>query len=213
MTNFIKTINKVVYKGLKIVIYSLKGSQGKTSLSAAIAKEEGFGIITNEPHSPLHRIFSPKLLIKLKRSQLLPTPEELDGADIIFDFGGFLDDRVIAGLEMSQVVVVPIVDVDILNIEGFVSTINEIQPYNNNIVIVLNMMTEDNKQALRAEIGKYKLPYPIFEINKSKALRAVIAEGKAVSEFIKEGGLRAFWYKTVQDQLTNLIKYLKSTGK
>ena len=38
-------------KGKKIIVYSLKGSQGKTTLAAALALELDWQIITNDEHS------------------------------------------------------------------------------------------------------------------------------------------------------------------
>ena len=41
---------------MKLLIWNLKGGQGKTSLSLAIALEKGFYVLTNDVHSPIDEI-------------------------------------------------------------------------------------------------------------------------------------------------------------
>ena len=41
---------------MKIVVWNLKGGQGKTVLSMAIAMLEGFYVVTNDIHSPIDEV-------------------------------------------------------------------------------------------------------------------------------------------------------------
>jgi len=200
-------------KNNKITVYSLKGGQGKTSLSVAIAKELEFGIITNDVYSPVETMFPEEMVLKLQPDQDLPTAKDLDGGDIIFDFGGYLDIRVISALEMSDYVIIPVMDFDRLNAQGFVSTIAEVEGHNKNIIIVLNKINEEDAKEIRKELKKHNYPYPVFEIKNSKAFKNMIDEGKPISQYVREGGLKAYFYRPVSEQLNKLIKYINKGEK
>ena len=119
----------------KITVYSLKGGQGKTTIAVAVAKELNFGIITNDIYSPIEKMFSKEMVLKLEPKESLPSAEDLSGGEIIFDFGGYLDPRVIPALEMSDYVIIVVASFDTLDAEGFVSTVVEVERHNKNIII------------------------------------------------------------------------------
>lgn len=196
------------HKGQKITVYSLKGGQGKTSISVALAKELEYGIVTNDTYSPLQKIFPKELLLKLEPNDALPTKEDFEGADLIFDFGGYLDERVIPALEMSDYVIIPIVGIDDLNEEGFISTVAEVAPHNNNIIVVLNRMNDEAVAEIRKDFADKGFPYPVFEIKNSKVMEVVISEGRSVSDIVRDGGLRKYFYKSVENQVQKLINYI-----
>jgi len=199
-------------KGKKITIYTLKGGSGKTTLACAIALEdEDWAIITNDVHSDLmSALRDEKRFLVLGPDHDLPSKEELEGADIIFDAGGFLDLRMIEAIKMSDYVIVPVTDFGKkLDTERFLATIFEIEQYNKNILIVLNKITEENAKKSRDELRKHKYPYPIFEIKNNQAFEIMLNEGVPVSEIVKRGGLFRRWYDPVDSQLQKLVKHIK----
>jgi cellulose biosynthesis protein BcsQ len=201
-------------KGKKITVYTLKGGEGKTTLSCAIALEgavsgDEWGIITNDIHSDLTAALDEKHYLVLEPDQPLPSKKDLEGANIIFDPGGFLDSRMIEAIKMSDHVIIPVSDFGKkLNTERFLATLFEIEQYNKNIIIVLNRTTEDNAQKAKEALKKQKYPYPVFEIKKNEAFEIMLNEGVAVSEIVKRGGLFPRWFKPVDKQLQKLIKYI-----
>jgi cellulose biosynthesis protein BcsQ len=195
-------------KNKKFTMYSLKGGQGKTSLAVAIAKELDLAIITNDIYSPIETMFPKEMVLKLQPNENLPSAKDLDGGDIIFDFGGYLDPRVIPALEMSDYVLIPVIDFDKLNAQGFLSTIAEVKNHNKNIIIILNKTSETDAKEIKKELKAYNYSYPIFEIKSSKVFKNLVDDGKSISQYVGEGGLRAYSYKPVNDQLSKLIQYL-----
>jgi len=192
----------------KITVYSLKGGQGKTSLAVAIAKELDFGIITNDIYSPVEKMFSKEMVLKLEPTWEMPSVDDLKGVEIIFDFGGYLDRRVVPALEMSDYVIIPVVDFDTLNAQGFASTVAEVEQHNKNIIIVLNKIAEEDAKEIRKELKKHNYPYSVLEIKNSRAFKNMIDDNKPISQYVREGGLKGYIYKTVNDQLTKLIQYI-----
>ena len=201
-------------KGKKITVWTLKGGEGKTTIACAIALEGDWAIITNDIHSDLTSALKEEHYLVLDPDQPLPTKKELEGANIIFDPGGFLDHRMIDAIKMSDYVIIPVSEFGKkLNTERFIASVLEIEQYNKNIVIVLNKIAQENveeaRKALKELMSKeFKGIYPIFEIKKNEAFEMMLNTGTSISEIVKKGGLFRRWFQSVDGQLQKLIKFI-----
>ncbi len=201
-------------KGKKITVWTLKGGEGKTTIACAIALEGDWAIITNDIHSDLTSALKEEHYLVLDPDQPLPTKKELEGANIIFDPGGFLDHRMIDAIKMSDHVIIPVSEFGKkLNTERFIASVLEIEQYNKNIVIVLNKIAQENveeaRKALKELMSKeFKGIYPIFEIKKNEAFEMMLNTGTSISEIVKKGGLFRRWFLPVDGQLQKLIKFI-----
>ena len=198
----------------KITVWNFKGGEGKTTIACAIALEGDWAIITNDLHSDLTSALDESRYLVLDPGQPLPTKEDLEGANIIFDPGGFLDTRMIDAIKMSDYVIIPISEPGRkLNSERFMASILEIEQYNKNIIIVLNKISAEEadkaKVGLREVMSKQcKKVYPIFFIKKNEAFEIMLNTGAPVSEIAKRGRLFSRWYKPLEGQLKELINYI-----
>lgn len=201
-------------KGKKITVWTLKGGEGKTTIACAIALEGDWAIITNDIHSDLTSALKEEHYLVLEPDQPLPTKKELEGANIIFDPGGFLDHRMIDAVKMSDYVIIPVSEFGKkLNTERFIASVLEIEQYNKNIVIVLNKIAQENveeaRKALKELMSKeFKGTYPIFEIKKNEAFEMMLNTGSSISKIVKKGGLFRRWFQPVDGQLQKLIKFI-----
>lgn len=201
-------------KGKKITVWTLKGGEGKTTIACAIALEGDWAIITNDIHSDLTSALKEEHYLVLDPDQPLPTKKELEGANIIFDPGGFLDHRMIDAIKMSDHVIIPVSEFGKkLNTERFIASVLEIEQYNKNIVIVLNKIAQENveeaRKALKELMSKeFKGIYSIFEIKKNEAFEMMLNTGTSISEIVKKGGLFRRWFQPVDGQLQKLIKFI-----
>ncbi len=201
-------------KGKKITVWTLKGGEGKTTIACAIALEGDWAIITNDIHSDLTSALKEEHYLVLDPDQPLPTKKELEGANIIFDPGGFLDHRMIDAIKMSDYVIIPVSEFGKkLNTERFIASVLEIEQYNKNIVVVLNKIAQENveeaRKALKELMSKeFKGVYPIFEIKKNEAFEMMLNTGSSISEIVKKGGLFRRWFQPVDGQLQKLIKFI-----
>lgn len=197
-------------KGKKITVYSLKGGQGKTSISAAIGLELDYQIITNDIHSPLQKIIKEGNVLKLEPNEALPSEKSLEGGNIIFDLGGYLDPRVVDALKMSDMVIAPVTDFGrMLDTEGFINTISEIRNHNSNIIIVLNKMNDEVAKVMKEELIKLNYKYPVFEVKKSEAIEDMFVGRISISAIVKNGGLKGYTYKGINNQIQKIVNHIK----
>lgn len=195
---------------MKIVVYNIKGGVGKTDISLNLALTMDLAIITNEPFSPIEKILDESRFIKLDRDDDLP--EIPDEYDIVFDLGGYLDDRAISALKQSQCVIVPVVN-EFKDVHTTVNFIQEIDGYNNKIIIVANKTQNDDFKHIKEVMNKHYPHYPVLEIKQSRALPNIMKEKKSIREMADEGGLKTYFYKSVAnqfDELINAINELKT---
>lgn len=90
---------------MKICVFTLKGGVGKTTLSALISLAHKFQLVTNDRHTPFDA-FPQGRVIQLGSYEDLPESEKL-AEDVVFDFGGFADPRLIDALKISDALIIP----------------------------------------------------------------------------------------------------------
>jgi MinD-like ATPase involved in chromosome partitioning or flagellar assembly len=188
----------------KFIVWTIKGGDGKTSISAEIAMRLKLPIITNEPYTTLDIIFNEDNLLQLKKDEPVPNYEN---QGMIFDFGGYIDERVIDAIKQSDYILVPTIP-EISDIQVLINSIMEIQKYNQNIVIVVNK-TESEKDI---EIVKNAVQnignFPIFEIKKSRALPNIYVDKMSIDQMVKTSKIKAWHYNKVDKQFSDIIKFI-----
>ena len=192
---------------MKITVYNIKGGAGKTDISLNLALTMGLAIVTNEPFSPLEKVLDDNRFIKLDHDEELPKiPDEYD---VVFDLGGYLDGRAINALKQSGCVIVPVVN-EFKDVHTTINFIQEIEEYNNNIIVVANKTQKGDFDNVKAVIKQHYPNYPVLEIKQSRALPNIMKEKKSIGEMAGEGGLKTYFYKPVAKQFEKLINTINS---
>lgn len=191
---------------MKITIFNLKGGQGKTSLSLALALSSGYLIVTNDAYSPIDKVL-PKGCVK----HLLPNeelPEVPNNVDLIYDFGGYPDRRVIQAVKSSDWLIVPVIYDSPLEMQTTIKTISELEQYTDNIIIVVNKSQKDSLSITTEVLNKY-FSYPIFEVKQTTAFSKMVMHKKSIEELCKDNVLLAYHYKNPLKQIQAIQKYIK----
>ena len=191
--------------------FSLKGGVGKTSLASAISLELKFinqpvPVITNDPISPLEEILGADNALLIQPDQAFPNTLKTND-DVIVDLGGFVDERSIPVLEKSKTVVIPTLG-SFLSLSGLIGTLQEVEKFNKDIVIILNRVDKKEEGKVKTFI-KENANYPIFSLKTSKCFENIHYQKKSVSQMMEEEPLRRRSYDGVSKQIWKIINYLQ----
>lgn len=188
----------------KITVWTTKGGCGKTNISAELLLRLKYPAITNEKNSMLTHIINKDRLLILSDRQNIPNID----TGVIFDFGGFVDNRLIEVLSLSDIVIVPTLP-EASDIQGCIYSLNTIKNYCNNIIVVANKT--ENKQDFHSvksvinDIGDF----PIFEIKKSRAFPNIYTKKQSIEEMSNNSAIDKYNYRKVIKQLDDLLEFIK----
>lgn len=194
---------------MKIVIFNIKGGQGKTSLAINLAFSLNAGIITNDVYSPLEKVLPENRFIKVDLKSDFPNIKE-DNLKLIYDLGGWIDTRCIKLLKEADLIIVPIIN-DYINNQVGINSIEEIKQYNKNILIIANRTEKKDYEEIKMLITNfYGDKFPVLELKKSTAFSKIFDKSKSIDDIIQEDKLLAFAYREVKDQLQKIVNFINN---
>lgn len=187
----------------RIAIWNPKGGQAKTSLAMAIALEYNYFVQTNDAHSPIDLVLPAGTSYRLPEGgDWFPVPEN---QRMIFDLGGKSEERVVTAAKASDVVIMPVINNNPLELSVFLEGVFEMLQINPNILIAVCATEKGAFKKTSEQITKHFPSLPIVEIKKSRAFARVIEDRKSISQICKDSGSDAFHFSRVNTQLKNLM--------
>lgn len=195
---------------MKVLIWTIKGGVGKTSLSLFIQQSiSNSQIITNDVNNPYN------LLLKenddyylLPNSMDIPTFNDED-VSIIYDFGGFIDQRIKDFIIKTKdlLILIPF-NPDIVSFQSAVSIFNEIKELSQNIIFVINRAKKGDYDLFKEQMEKMNINKGLLEVKESKMFQNIFNKQETLED-IKNNKLLNHSYKPVLKQIDNLVKELK----
>ena len=194
-----------------VLFYSRKGGQGKTTHAVGYAHYSKSSLVTNDFGNSTVSIYKDLFSEEGQTiTELRPDQQDVDVSEDrgnVFDFGGFMDSRVIAVAKFVDYCVVPIYYQSKADLSPSVQTIVELEKYNKNIVIVINNTDKKDAELLEESL-KERFSYPIFTIPKSRFINRLSDEGKSVFQLSEEGGLNKHMLRNLLPRIEEFYNYL-----
>ena len=120
---------------MKITVYNIKGSTGKTPIATNIAFDYEYAVATNEVYHVLGDMFPEDRVLEVAPNEAFPElPEHID---VVFDLGGFVEaggESISSALAQSDCVIIP-VNNELKALRNTLHTIEEVRDINPNIII------------------------------------------------------------------------------
>ena len=205
---------------MKITVYNIKGSTGKTPIATNIALDREYAIVTNEKYHILGDIFPDDRVLQAPANEAFP--EFPNNIDLVFDLGGFIEEgsnSITSALKQSDCVIIP-VNNELKALRNTLATIDEVSQFNSNILIVATKLEKKDRLSGKWELGDDFLniqkvihgitgvEYPVLPLKLSKVFETIFEEEKSIAQLVGEGGLPAYTFREVKDQFDEIYKHL-----
>lgn len=191
-----------------VTFYNSKGGQGKTTLATHYALYSNSHYYTNDYKSGTEDLF--KDLITPARFHLItPAAEGLDlEKKAVFDCGGFIDGKIPAILEASDLCVVPVFYQSQTDLRAFFITLEAISKFNDRILVVINNTQAREADELQEGLrGVLKKKYPIRLVKRSAYMGYLANEGRTPFQLTESGATKKA-LEAIKKQLKDLFTYI-----
>ena len=184
-----------------ISVVNKKGGVGKTPIAFSLAKDLGMKLQSND-NSVIESIYP-------GMAQVVEKVSVQD--DTVYDFGGFVSTGIVDIIRASNAVIVPC-SVDYNSILRTVETIEEIQSYNQNIIVIVTKTEkEDDFHSVMHHIEEHFNDLYYFELRNSKIFKNSMEWGSSITELYNQTPLSKSAYKTVYQQYNTVLDLFKTS--
>ena len=199
---------------MKVLVYSVKGGQGKTTVAIGYTKYKNAMYLTNDYESGTLDIYGD--MFEKNQLQIIKSETKLDFTklksikNLVFDFGGWVDEKIITIAKNVDAIVIPIFYQSIADLMPCIKTINSLLKYNKNILVLINNTDTNDVKGLKNQLEKSFPNNKILVVNKSKYINRLANEGKTIFDLSQEGGITGFQLKRtgLDSQIEALYTYL-----
>ena len=206
---------------MKITVYSMKGSAGKTPIATNIVLERGYALGTNEPYHIFDTFIPDERLLSIEPHEAFPLIPE--GIDIVFDLAGSLsreNESIVSAVKQSDLVIVPIYN-EIKSLNAGIHTILEIANFTKNILVVATKLnkqrgevfkdwkeSEDFKNIEQAVNTKIPFPVTVLPLKFSKVFDTIFEREQSISQIMQQDPLAQYTYREVANQFNTILAFI-----
>lgn len=207
---------------MKIVVYSAKGSAGKTPIATNIALDREFALGTNEHFHVFDGFISDDRLLALEANEAFP--EIPDDIDIVFDLAGSITENslpITSALKQADLVIVPIFN-EVKSLRSGIGTVREVKQFTSNILVVATKLQKHRKDSFKddwtecsdfrniQEQLKTNLDFPvdILPLRFSSAFDAIFEQEMSIRQIMASNPLARFNFRDVSAQFDNIYNHI-----
>ncbi|MCJ8326992.1 MAG: ParA family protein [Campylobacterales bacterium] len=192
---------------MQIIIYNQKGGVGKSMLSTQLALHLDTTIIELDPYGMLHETLGDDIVFKVALNEQVPSITE---GDVIYDFGGFDDERLDIVSKNADLIIIPF-NPTINSLGTTLKSYHRAKEQNLPILFLVNAVVNEKditdsieflKENTNDEIDYFWLPH-------TRALQTVENEGISLLEFSQSTPLRKHTYKKINLRMQELLEKIK----
>jgi MinD-like ATPase involved in chromosome partitioning or flagellar assembly len=217
---------------MKITVYSIKGSAGKTPIATNIALDLGYCVGTNESIDCYSHLLKEDQYVRVGQNDAFP--HFTSDTDVVFDLSGSIGDKALSitsAIKQSNVVIVPIYN-HVRSLQAGISTILEVEQFTKNIIVVATKLkkNKDNKRKKESNLvikdynwdacedflnikrqvdNNINYEIPILPLKMSNGFDVVDDEEKSIVQMVNASNLYKYYYKTESEQMLKIYNLLK----
>lgn len=198
---------------MSIVVYSIKGGVGKTTLSVQISQMLEHTYVTNDSHSSAHNLMPEEkgFLVSIEEYEEIPYDD-----NVVYDFGGFKDTRINDIIKQANKIVIPTLT-SIVDVQATMATLKDVIEINKNIILVVNRAKNNNKatelkEYLADEIKKLdsNINIPIIFVRESSVLEDSLFDCEYVETKAGNNRFKRHIYRNAIEDMIELKKTLEN---
>lgn len=192
---------------MQIIIFNQKGGVGKSMLATQIALHYDTSIIELDPYGVLEQTLDEDRVLKLGLDDKIP---QINGGDIIYDFGGFDDARLDVASKTSDLIIIPF-NPTINALGTTLQSYQRAKQQNIPILFIANAVIKEQDAIDAIDFIKENTADDIeyFIIPHTRALQTSENEGLSIIELANSTGLKKHTYKKISGIMNELMDTIK----
>lgn len=178
-----------------VTVFNKKGGVGKTSLALNLAKDLDFYLLSNDD-SIIETTY--------EKAKIMEEIELIEGANIVYDLGGFVDKNINEIIKASNLIIIPTI-ADLNSLKRTLNSKKELEAVNSKIIIVANILKSNKDLEFINEFIKAD-----FSIRESKIFQRSYITKQSVSEIYNESSFNKHIYRNIFKEYEALLNHIKS---